>query len=169
MPSNEQFPLYLIPLLPLLGAAINLLVGRRMGKGFASAVALSSVAGACVLGWSGFHLLTKMGEEGALRDQFFGAAGSTSAFTDAMAYDVPLGDPAVVIQRGAARSIVRFKKSLKRLWVLNLVDLQRSDASFDHFSLFALLPWTFEKPNLVKTKDPNFTGGNCWGIRYVGR
>src|SRR4051794_37088746 len=70
----ETFPLYLIPLLPLLGAAVNLLVGKRMGRDFASAVALTSVGGACLLGWQGAYILWRAGEDsGALRGNFFDA------------------------------------------------------------------------------------------------
>src|SRR6266853_339013 len=47
----DQFPLYLIPLLPLAGAAANLLLGRRFGKGFVTAVGVTTVAGACLLSW----------------------------------------------------------------------------------------------------------------------
>src|SRR5262245_59427184 len=70
---NESFPLYLIPLLPLLGAAVNLLIGKRMGKDFASAVALGSVGGACILGWMGAYELLRAGEGSALHGQFFDA------------------------------------------------------------------------------------------------
>ena len=67
----DNFPLHLIPLLPLVGAALNLAIGRRAGKEFATAVALASVAGACVLGWMGFFALLRGGEHGALTGTFF--------------------------------------------------------------------------------------------------
>ena len=40
---TENFPLYLIIMLPLLGAALNLLLGRRFGNTFVSLVATSAV------------------------------------------------------------------------------------------------------------------------------
>jgi len=43
---NENFPLYLIPLLPLLGAAFNLLVGRKLNRLAVYTVACGSVLGA---------------------------------------------------------------------------------------------------------------------------
>ena len=46
---TENFPLSLIILLPLLGAVLNLLLGRRLGNTFVSLVACSAVAGAALV------------------------------------------------------------------------------------------------------------------------
>src|SRR4051812_49860967 len=43
-----------IPLLPLLASAINLIFGKRLGKPTAGLLAVTAVAGACVL--SGFEV-----------------------------------------------------------------------------------------------------------------
>ncbi|MDR1841939.1 MAG: NADH-quinone oxidoreductase subunit L [Holophagales bacterium] len=48
---------WMIPLLPLLGAAINGLLGKRFGKTFTSAVALGSVLGSLVLAIIAFVLM----------------------------------------------------------------------------------------------------------------
>src|SRR4051812_8779722 len=69
-PNN--FPLKLIPLLPLLGAAINLLLGKRLGKA-AGLVGCMTVILAAVFGWYGFFLLRGMGPEEVIRGQFFDA------------------------------------------------------------------------------------------------
>ena len=46
---TENFPLSLIIVLPLLGAVLNLLFGRRLGNTFVSLVACSAVAGAALV------------------------------------------------------------------------------------------------------------------------
>ena len=45
----RTFPLLWIPLLPFLGAAFNLLIGRKLGKRVAAFVACASVGAACVV------------------------------------------------------------------------------------------------------------------------
>ncbi len=47
----DQFPLHWIPLFPLLGAAINLLIGRRLGRTLAALIGCGAVAAAMLLGW----------------------------------------------------------------------------------------------------------------------
>src|SRR6476619_3774690 len=46
---TQTYPLYLIPLLPLLGAFFNLVFGKRVGKNAVSLVAVGSVAGSLLL------------------------------------------------------------------------------------------------------------------------
>ncbi len=54
----KDFPLYLIPLLPLLGAAFNILIGRKLSRRMVHLVACSSVFGSLVIGLiaSGYYL-----------------------------------------------------------------------------------------------------------------
>src|SRR5438270_6338763 len=59
---TADFPLYLIPLLPLLGAAISLCVGRRAGKNFTTLVACGSVAAAAIVAFKGFWTLRELEE-----------------------------------------------------------------------------------------------------------
>ena len=54
---TQNYPLYLIALLPLLGAALNLLFGRRWGNSVVSLVACGSVAGAALVATKGVLLL----------------------------------------------------------------------------------------------------------------
>ena len=46
---TNDFPLYLIPLLPLIGAAINLLFGKRLSKDTNHYIAITAVGGAAVI------------------------------------------------------------------------------------------------------------------------
>ncbi|MBL8634852.1 MAG: NADH-quinone oxidoreductase subunit L [Myxococcales bacterium] len=67
---TENFPLYLIILLPLLGAALNLLFGRRFGNTFVSVVACSAVAGAALVATKAVLLVaSELPARGALVDQ----------------------------------------------------------------------------------------------------
>ncbi len=67
---TENFPLYLIILLPLLGAALNLLFGRRFGNTFVSLVACSAVAGAALVATKAVLLVaSELPARGALVDQ----------------------------------------------------------------------------------------------------
>src|SRR5262245_15433516 len=65
------YPLFLIPLLPLLGAAFSLLVGRRAGKTVVTVVTLGSVLGSALVAFRAFGIL--MHESGGARiaDTFF--------------------------------------------------------------------------------------------------
>ncbi len=67
----RDFPLILIPLLPLAGAAINLLFGKRLGRGAATLIGVGSVAAAMILGWWAAWLLSRGGESAALTANFF--------------------------------------------------------------------------------------------------
>ena len=69
--------LYWIPLLPLLGAAFNLLLGRKLGRGVVHLVACGSVAAALVVGliasasqlyplWHQWHRLAETGQHGGV-------------------------------------------------------------------------------------------------------
>jgi NADH-quinone oxidoreductase subunit L len=73
---NHTFPLYWIPLLPLLGAAINLLVGRKLSRPTVHLVACGSVLSALIVGlvatfrhlyplWSAAHHAHPDGSSGA--------------------------------------------------------------------------------------------------------
>ncbi|MCS6914060.1 MAG: NADH-quinone oxidoreductase subunit L [Myxococcales bacterium] len=71
---DASFPLHLIPLLPLLGAIINLLLGRRLGKGAVALVACGSVAAAALVATRAVWVLGTEGlPSGALVDRFFQA------------------------------------------------------------------------------------------------
>ncbi|MFH1130572.1 MAG: hypothetical protein V1754_04510, partial [Pseudomonadota bacterium] len=55
---NIEFPLFWIPLLPLLGAAFNLLLGRKFSRSSVHAVACGSVLAALVVSlWAVFFKL----------------------------------------------------------------------------------------------------------------
>jgi NADH-quinone oxidoreductase subunit L len=72
---TETHPLHLIPLLPLLSAAIILLVGRRLGKNAVTLIACGSVAGAALLAFRAVWILTHdVAATGMLVDSFFDAA-----------------------------------------------------------------------------------------------
>lgn len=67
---TEHFPLYLIIVLPLLGAALNLLCGRRLGNTFVSFVAIAAVAGAALVATKAvWGVATQVPPGGALIDQ----------------------------------------------------------------------------------------------------
>lgn len=68
---TASFPLYLIILLPLLGAALNLIFGRRLGNGFVSMVACGAVAGAALVATKAVLALAPMPAKSALIDQLF--------------------------------------------------------------------------------------------------
>ena len=69
---TESFPLYLIVLLPFIGAALNLLFGRRMGNGFVSLVSCGAVASAAIVATKAVWLLAHdLGTRGVLVDQLF--------------------------------------------------------------------------------------------------
>jgi NADH-quinone oxidoreductase subunit L len=69
---SQSYPLYLIALLPLLGAALNLLFGRRWGNSVVSLVACGSVAGAALVATKAVLLLAHdLPTKGMLVDQFF--------------------------------------------------------------------------------------------------
>ena len=71
---TPTYPLYLIPLLPLLGALFNLLVGKRVGKNIVTLVACGSVAGSMLLTWKAAALLFHaLPANGHLVDTFFSA------------------------------------------------------------------------------------------------
>src|SRR4051794_4186655 len=71
---TANFPLHLIPLLPLLGAAFALLFGKRVGKDAVTLVCCGVVAGSAILGlkavWMLHHDVTP---GGSLVDVFFSA------------------------------------------------------------------------------------------------
>jgi NADH-quinone oxidoreductase subunit L len=54
---TADFPLYLIPLLPLIGAAIALVIGRRLGNNAITLLTCGSVAGSFVVTVKGFWML----------------------------------------------------------------------------------------------------------------
>ncbi len=68
---TESFPLYLIVLLPFLGAALNLCFGRRLGNGFVSLVACAAVAGAALVSTRAVWMLSHLGTRDVLVDQLF--------------------------------------------------------------------------------------------------
>ena len=51
---TADFPLHLIPLLPFIGAAIALLIGRRLGNNIITLVCCGSVAGSFLVTVRGF-------------------------------------------------------------------------------------------------------------------
>jgi NADH-quinone oxidoreductase subunit L len=73
---NNTFPLYWIPLLPLLGAAFNLLVGRKLSRATVHLVGVGSVLSALIVGlvatfrhlyplWAAAHQAHPAGSSGA--------------------------------------------------------------------------------------------------------
>ncbi len=71
---TPTFPLYLIPLLPLVGALFNLLFGKRVGKNVVTLVAVGAVAGSMLLTWKAVALLhAALPSGGKLVDTFFDA------------------------------------------------------------------------------------------------
>ena len=79
---DTDFPLYLIPLLPLLGALLNLVLGKRLGKGFVSVMGCTVIACAMALSWLGAIRLWQ--NDGlTLHDQLF--AGDWFHATEAIA------------------------------------------------------------------------------------
>ena len=69
---SESYPLYLIVLLPFLGAALNLLFGRRLGNGVVSLIACGAVAGAALVATKAVWILAHdLPSKGMLVDQFF--------------------------------------------------------------------------------------------------
>ena len=70
----SAYPLFLIPLLPLLGAAFSLLVGRRAGKNVVTLVTIGAVGGAALVATRAVWLLgTQLPASGYLSDSFFSA------------------------------------------------------------------------------------------------
>src|SRR6478735_1733244 len=71
---TENFPLHLIPLLPLLGAAFALLFGRKVGKDAVTLVCCGVVAAAALLSVRGVWMLHHSVQPGGtLVDSFFAA------------------------------------------------------------------------------------------------
>ena len=66
---TQQFPLYLIILLPLLGAVVNLVFGRRLGNGLVSLIACGAVVGAALVATLGVWTLHDGGGRVTLVDQ----------------------------------------------------------------------------------------------------
>jgi NADH-quinone oxidoreductase subunit L len=67
-----NFPLFLIPLLPLLGAAISLLFGKRLGKNAVTLIACGAVAASLLVAIRAVVLLaTELPGGGVLVDSFF--------------------------------------------------------------------------------------------------
>ena len=66
---TEQFPLYLIIVLPLLGAALNLIFGRRLRNGVVSLIACAAVAGAALCATLAVWTLASSVPRGMLVDQ----------------------------------------------------------------------------------------------------
>jgi NADH-quinone oxidoreductase subunit L len=71
---TASFPLFLIPILPLVGAAFSLLFGKRAGKGAVTLVACGSIGGAMLVTWRAVWTLAReLPPGGALVDRFFDA------------------------------------------------------------------------------------------------
>src|ERR1700761_3606480 len=70
---TTDFPLYLIPLLPFIGAAISLLIGRRLGKNAVTLITLGSVFGSFLTALKAVWTLHEsLPPTGALVSTFFG-------------------------------------------------------------------------------------------------
>ena len=70
---DNRFPLFLIPLIPLRGAAFNLLCGKRAGKGVVTMVGCGAIAVAALIATKAVWLLGHRPTEGHLSDTFFNA------------------------------------------------------------------------------------------------
>jgi len=71
---TADFPLHLIPLLPFIGAAIALLIGRRLGNNIITLLCCGSVAGSFLVTIKAFLTLHEdLGPTGALVGRFFDA------------------------------------------------------------------------------------------------
>src|SRR5262245_36757026 len=68
-----NFRLYLIPLLPLLGALFNLVFGRRAGKSIVTLVACGTVAGSMLVAADAVWALHGLSPGQTLTDSFFSA------------------------------------------------------------------------------------------------
>jgi NADH-quinone oxidoreductase subunit L len=66
-----DFPLHLIPLIPLCAAAVNLLIGRRLPRDASSLIAVGSVGAACLLGAIAFWRMAGGESVAALHDHWF--------------------------------------------------------------------------------------------------
>src|SRR5688572_10592717 len=79
-----EFPLHLIPLIPIVAAAVNLIIGRRLPRDGVAMLAVGSVATSCILAAMAFLRMTGLyGEDaaGILREKWYVwfAAGGLSA------------------------------------------------------------------------------------------
>src|SRR6476620_12602943 len=71
---TAEFPLHLIPLLPFIGAAIALVIGRRLGNNIITLVCCGSVAGSFLVAVKGFVQLDyDLPPSSALVGRFFEA------------------------------------------------------------------------------------------------
>src|SRR4051812_43952040 len=71
---TAEFPLHLIPLLPFIGAAIALVIGRRLGNNIITLLCCGSVAGSFLVALKAFHMLhADLSPTSALVSQFFAA------------------------------------------------------------------------------------------------
>src|SRR5687767_4679611 len=71
---QATYPLYLIPLLPLIGALISLAFGKRLGKDVVTLVAVGSVGGSLLLtAGAVLQLAHAMPSGGRIGDSFFTA------------------------------------------------------------------------------------------------
>lgn len=90
-------------------------------------------------------------------------------FTDAVEYLHPNLEPAILLDRGSERTIVRLEPGTppSTAWVYSQDDAQRSPASYEHFSLYSLLPWRFKTPKEAGNCAGTPTNhGKCFGLRY---
>src|SRR4051812_12909692 len=67
--DSQATMLLLIPLLPLMGAALNLAFGKRLGKSVSGAIAVLAVAGAMLLAWNAAFVMWESGT--SLKAAFF--------------------------------------------------------------------------------------------------
>src|SRR5690349_1923849 len=71
---TAEFPLHLIPLLPFIGAAIALVIGRRLGNNIITLLCCGSVAGSFLVAVKGFlELHHELPPSAALVGRFFEA------------------------------------------------------------------------------------------------
>src|SRR5579883_3504160 len=68
-----DYPLALIPLFPLAGALLNLLLGKRLGRRFVFVVGVGSVVASCVLGWFAAYILWRSPTGAAFYGEFYKA------------------------------------------------------------------------------------------------
>ena len=88
-------------------------------------------------------------------------------YSDGISYRTSIKPASIVIDRGDKRSIIRLNADAGRVWLLNLDDKRRSDPSYDHFTLYGLLPWNLTSPKLKEElTGADHTGDQCWSVWY---
>ena len=101
-----------IPLLPLLGSAINLLIGKRIGKPGAGLIAVFAVGGACLL--AGFEVFGGLFYHACV--EVAGRAGLHVAPVQLTAHPMPVEGLVVAQAPAAGQRVHRDSTLTVQLW-----------------------------------------------------